>query len=170
MAVLSHVLAFALRDSYAFVTVLDLDVHDRLEASKRYSFTGFPGSRIRVNRSVRTLGLAHIEYALDPVPLDDPPTARWHPVLNIAGRFIRDEMRVPCGPRITAPEPLGISGGGVWTKRPDGGYSLVGVGIEWDASNDLLIGVGIGAALALIKKLRPHLELPLDPRLRIRFS
>ncbi len=46
----------------------------------------------------------------------------------------------------------------------------MGVGIEWDASNDLLIGVGIGAALALIKKLRPHLELPLDPRLRIRFS
>ncbi len=76
--------------------------------------------------------------------------------LNMGGEFIRENMAKPDGTRVTAPQPPGMSGGGVWVRSEDGGYRLVGIGTEWDERNGMLIGTRLGLLIAMIKNRCPE--------------
>jgi hypothetical protein len=152
-----------------FFAVSDIDVADPPGPAKKYSFTGFPSSQQAV-RSFRDqrIKLEAVEYCVQAVSTVGLSAAGWIPALHIGGLFERGSMMVEPGKRMTAPEPLGISGGCVWTHGI-AGYRLVGIGIEWDAKNNMLIGVRIGALVPQLKAAlgKNAVDLPESPYFKI---
>jgi hypothetical protein len=171
IAHLPHEVASLLERRFNFIEVCDLLLDDVHEDGKRYCFTGFPATRTGVRYPARAIDVDCYEYRLDSRRITSE-CAPWHPALHLAGEFRRDEMRVPGGNRITAPEPNGMSGGGVWVLDASGSCKLVGIGINWDGNLNALIGVRIGAWSCFLRQRYPEFNsfLPLDSPIQIRFE
>jgi len=163
--------ALLLERRFKFISIENIDTNDRYEDSKKYCFTGFPATQSRVRYPARAIDIDCYEYRLDAYEISNE-SQPWHPSLHLAGYFERENMRHLGGVRITAPEPQGISGGGVWTYDETRGYKLVGIGTNWDVNYNILVGVRIGAWMCFIRQKYPELiaYFPSDPRIAIRFE
>lgn len=159
----THIAEQLIQQGYEFATVGEIDLEDPPVADKKYLFTGFPGTGSKTIFSLKTIRAHRQAFSLTAIESTQLPQLGWVPQLNFAGRFIRNEMVNQEGIRINAPEPLGMSGGGVWTEKPDGQFKFVGIGIEWDERNGILIGTRLGILVELIKARHPE-TLPYLPR------
>lgn len=158
---------------HSFLGVDALEMDAVAPIAGKYSFTGYPGSKTKTLVREKILRPKPYEYSLLAMPDAALRSANWTPEIHLGGLFERSKMAYPAGEQITAPEPLGMSGGGVWIKQsPQDDYRLVGIGIEWDGRNSMLIGVRIGLLVPMIKNRFPetipylrdsrHLAMTLD--------
>jgi len=144
--------------SLKFLSPSDLDVADLNGPNKKYAFTGYPGTKAKTNFALKKIKAVSFEYSLTPVPTGKFEAAGWNVGLHVIGEFDRENMAYADGKRITAPQPNGISGGPVWVKHPPySEYKLVGLGIDWDEKNSMMVGVRIGAALSMIQHAFPNI-------------
>jgi hypothetical protein len=140
---------------FKFIRAGDIDVNDASSEGRTYAFTGFPGSKQNsIDFRSRKMRLKPMEYSLGCRSPSTIAKDGFVPSIHIAAHFDRTAMMDGKGARITAPEPFGMSGGGVW-HRSSSGYSLIGIGTEWDDRNKVLLGTRIGVLVSLIRRSFP---------------
>ena len=140
----------AILDSVVQVNRIGADDIDRSDSPQRftgYGFAGYPSSQNKP-RPGRKLRMSSSIVTVVPVEESRYAEVGAHPLIHFAGDFKRDEVLGRSGKRVTAPDPHGMSGGGVWRL---GKYqelehqpvkpSLIGIGIEFRKENRLLLGI-----------------------------
>jgi Trypsin-like peptidase domain len=130
---------------------------DQHTPGQTYVFSGYPASRAEFNRRERTVDLGPMSAKC--VVEGEPAFGRAgvDPRTHIVAQFDRRRMMGQEGRQVTAPGPWGMSGGPVWTARPDSDeLALVGIGIEYLERQNVLVGTRIGAAIALLRASDPE--------------
>ena len=156
----------------------DLDVDDVPVVHTLYGLAGYPETK---NRSFlgRKFQLSTTAFVLVPSSVNRYGSLRLNPAAHFVGEFDRRKQVDSEKRRVTAPDPHGISGGGVWRLgRPEEFVSgtntekLVGIGIEYRKLEKLLVGVRISLVLAALAKVYCELgkDLPLSARIRSKIS
>ena len=125
----------------------DIDPSDSPRRFTGYGFAGYPSSQNKP-RPGRKLRMSSSIVTVVPVEESRYAEVGAHPLIHFAGDFKRDAILDRSGKRVTAPDPHGMSGGGVWrlgrfqelehrSVKP----SLIGIGIEFHKENRLLLGI-----------------------------
>jgi hypothetical protein len=138
------------------ILVDDWEVDDLAQPGQRYVFCGFPASGMDRDRPRRIL--EPIRVSANCIALSAEKVARLglHTTTHAVGQFRRRRMRTGNGRIGMAPDPHGMSGGPVWTFRPNSDQLVwVGVGIEYRSHECVFIGTRLGAVVALMRTYFP---------------
>lgn len=145
------------------VPVEDWEVDDLARPGQRYVFTGFPHSGTDRDRRRRVIEPRRVSANCVTLADDQIVSLGLHPTTHIVALYHRRRMQNGQGRMVMAPEPAGMSGGPVWTLRPDSHQLMwVGVGIEYRREHRAMIGTRLGAVVALMRAAYPDVA----PRLR----
>jgi hypothetical protein len=140
------------------IPIADWDPDDIAQPGQHYVFTGFPHSGTDRDRIRQVIEPRRV--SADCVSQTDREIARLglHPLTHIVGLFHRRRMQIRPGRMVMAPEPYGMSGGPVWTKRSNSDQlRWVGIGIEYRRKHRALIGTRLGAVIALMRAAYPDI-------------
>ncbi len=163
---------------YRFVTPNDLDVDDVPVAHTLYGFVGYPETR---NRPLlgRKFQLSSTAFVLVPSALEPYTALGLNPLTHFVGEFDQQKQFDAKKGIVTGPDPHGISGGGVWRMGQPSEFAngtnaerLIGIGIEYRKSKNVLIGVRLALAVSAIAAAHPELarDLPTPTRVHTNVS
>ena len=150
------------------IAVQQLDLLDIPQPLTSYGFVGYPSSK---NKPKPGRKLQLTSYIMGVLPLASERYAEVgaHPVLHFAGNFDRSEVVNRHQQRAQAPDPEGMSGGGVWRLGTyadiESGHAapaLIAIGIEHHADRQLLLGVRTPFVVASLSACYPE-TVPLLP-------
>jgi hypothetical protein len=135
------------------LSVDDLDVHEIASEGKIYSAFGYPVAYVRktdegqINLNATTLRTM--------VKIETYKHLKLFQNTHFVVEFDRVNMARPTGDRATAPDPHGMSGGGLF--RIEGNKAkLVGILIEWRNHKKVIVATHIGFCLELIRRQFPE--------------
>lgn len=140
----------------AAIQVSMIGFGDGIEPGKKYVFTGFPSSKTGLNPPERKLAPRGVSANCLTEGTTLITGLGLNPATHIVVRFDPKQMMDDEGRRITAPSPVGMSGGAIWTLDPSGLYKWVGVGIEYRKKECVLVGTRVGAVIALLRSAYPE--------------
>lgn len=153
----------------------DIDVDDFPIMRTLYGFVGFPetqnkplpGHKFKLSSAVFTLTATSLNrYA--PLGLN--------PLVHFVADFDRQKLLDPKKGIITGPMPRGMSGGGVWRLGRPGELligshceKLIGIGIEYRKSANVLVGVRMSVVVKSLASCYPDIAplLPQPTRIRV---
>lgn len=131
-----------------------------------YLCVGFPASRQKTWRRDGELLPRQLYLALKmgpaPPEIDTKYTDRW----NLTADFRKEDGVGPDGEEVVFPDPVGMSGGGIWavnglvTASP-AVPRLVAISTTWHTGANAIIGTRVGLALDAVADLEPTLRAAL---------
>lgn len=163
------------------LTVDDIDVDDWPDPHRFYTFYGYPVTASKTNTAMKTLSHAALPYSSHtPVPLEAYERHGLTPASAVAVYFGLKKAEEEGSGRIVQPKkPVGISGGPVFRigdyaelARGEANEKVVGLGVEFRRSPDMLIGARIALVTEGIRAKHPDLtdHLPVSQRYKVNVS
>jgi hypothetical protein len=167
-----------LQHGHSFLCAQDLDVSGLPQDVYTYAFVGYPETRNRPrpNHKIRLGGMM---VSVSPCPMETHRREELSPSIHLIGNFDQSRMANNQNKIVVAPQPYGMSGGGIWCWRSRNDLLLpvhhgrfVGIAIAWRKIPKLLIGVRVSLFLAAMVKYFPDLStsLPKLPKLNVNIS
>jgi hypothetical protein len=153
------------------ISIDQIDPTDTPQPLTSYGFVGYPSSQNKP-KPKRQLRLSSYILGVLPMAPERYADVGAHPSLHFAGNFDRSQVMNRNSQRVTAPNPEGMSGGGVWRL---GTYAdiehdraipkLIAVGIEHHADRKLLLGVRAAFVIESLRECFPEIAalLPEPP-------
>ncbi len=161
---------------FTFLKPKDVDVNDAVAPQTLYGFVGYPGTKNK-RRSGRTFKLSSQVFGVNAASVGSYNALGLNERIHFIGKFDRKRMVDREKGLVTGPMPHGMSGGAVWRL---GKYSelasgiqterLIGVGIEYPDSHDMLIGVRMSLVVAAIVECYPETSASLPRIARIKVN
>lgn len=142
--------------SCLFLGLDDIDAHERSELHSLYIAIGYPGTK-QPKQKGNQLDYIPMTLGTIGVPADECQHCRINPDTNILLRFtkkkVHNKLRLE-----TAPNPHGMSGGGVWSvNRSSDCARLVAIQHEYLDREHMLLATRIGLCFHVIGDHFPNL-------------
>lgn len=152
------------------ITPSDIATDDVPKRLTSYGFVGCPSSKNKP-RPGRKLQVTSNFLGVLPAKVERYAEIGAEPILHFAGEFDRSRVVDRKHEHVAAPDPEGMSGGGVWRvgsyAEIDSGRAepkFIGVGIEHHKHEKLLLGVRVAFVIASLAAHVPELK-PLLPEI-----
>ena len=162
-SILNNSIVNELKNKFSFFPVNRIDPNDIPSKDKFYTIIGFPGTKssaIPSLKKIKSKAFAFTSVSDEKSYKKIGVSDRTHLVLN----FDKKESLNSEANKFTSPDPHGMSGGGVWLSRiiqPNKvkeTNKLIGLGIEYRKSLNILVAVKMSLILECIRKKYPGLN------------